>query len=138
MLGGAYGYPRRAIKSDMVAQPRKYAKAVIFNRAVAAENPWIKHLKDVKVYDAIRDILEKARQTYVLKDPEKRKNNLMRELNKLQTEYDIIKADYPGLKDEYTYTAMPFEEAKRRELDRILARANKVANELGVKLQFKV
>jgi hypothetical protein len=44
MLGGAYAYPRREIKSGMVAQPRKWAKAAIFNRAIAAENLWIKHL----------------------------------------------------------------------------------------------
>jgi predicted nuclease with TOPRIM domain len=138
MLGGAYGYPRREIKIGMVAQPRKWAKAVIFNRAIAAENPWIKHLRAVKAYHKIRRILEKSRKTYVPKNPERRKANLMKELNKLQTEYDIIKDDYPGLKEEYSYTTIPFEQARKAELDRILTRANKIANELGVQVKFKV
>jgi hypothetical protein len=113
MLGGAYGYPRREIKSGMVAQPRKWAKAAIFNRAVAAENPWVKHLRTTKAYERIRDILEKSRKTYAAVYPERRKANLKRELNKLQLEYDIIKGDYPGLKQEYTYTTIPFEEARK-------------------------
>jgi hypothetical protein len=91
MLGGAYGYPRHEIKSGVVAQPRKYAKAAIFNRAVAAENPWIKHLRAVKAYDAIRDILEKARQTYIPKDPEKRKANLKRELDNYSENMILLK-----------------------------------------------
>jgi hypothetical protein len=43
-------------------------------------------LKDVKAYDAIRDILEKARKTSVPKDPERRRINLTRKLSNLEKE----------------------------------------------------
>jgi hypothetical protein len=38
MIGGAYDYPRREVRSGMVANPRNWAKAAIFNRTVADEN----------------------------------------------------------------------------------------------------
>jgi hypothetical protein len=86
MIGGSYGYPRREIKSGMVAQPRKWAKAAIFIRGIAAGNPWIKHLRDTKAYDAIKNILQEARKTYVPKDSERRRINLTRELANLEKE----------------------------------------------------
>jgi predicted nuclease with TOPRIM domain len=138
MLGGSYGYPRREIKSGMVAQPRKWAKAAIFNRGIAAGNPGIKHLRDTHAYEAIRDILEKARQTYVPKNPERRRANLTRELSNLEKEYEIIRTEYPDLRQEYTYTAKSFDEAKKEELDRLMRRINRIVNELGVKPTLKV
>jgi ribulose bisphosphate carboxylase small subunit len=56
----------------------------------------------------------------------------------LQLEYDIIKNDYPGLKEEYSYTTIPFEQARQAELDRILTRAYKIAFEFDVKPKFKL
>jgi hypothetical protein len=55
----------------------------------------------------------------------------------LEKEYEIIRTEYPGLRDEYTYKAKSFDEAKKEELARLMARINKFANELGVKPTIK-
>lgn len=47
-------------------------RATVFNRAIARENPWIKYLRENKVYDQFRELLQKARQNYNIQNPEKR------------------------------------------------------------------
>jgi hypothetical protein len=95
-------------------------------------------LKQKGVYDQIRAILQEAKKDYVPKNPEKRKANLMRELNNLQDEYLAIAADYPKLKEQYPYKAVSYDAAKRAVLDKLISRANAIANELGVQSPFKV
>jgi hypothetical protein len=65
MLGEGYRYPRRRreIKVETYYPESAYPnliRATVFNRAIAKENPWIKHLRDTGAYDRIRDELRKA------------------------------------------------------------------------------
>jgi hypothetical protein len=135
--GMGYRYPRRARKA-VIADPEKWARAAIYNKGVVAENPWVAHLKKKGVYDQIRAILQEAKKDYVPRNPEKRKANLMRELDNIQDEYLAIAADYPKLKERYPYKAVSYDAAKKALLDKLVARANAIANELGVKSPFKV
>jgi hypothetical protein len=84
-----YKYPRRA-RAAYVAEPEKWTRAVIFNRAVAANNPWIQHLINTLTYDEIRAALQEARASYKPKDPKKREDILKNEIRKLQEEYQTI------------------------------------------------
>jgi hypothetical protein len=136
-LGMGYRYPRRARKA-VIADPEKWARAAIYNKGVVEENPWVQHLKQKGVYDQIRAILQEAKKDYVPKNPEKKKTNLMRELNNLQDEYYAISGDYPKLKEQYPYKAVSYDAAKKALLDKLISRANAIANELGVKSPFKV
>jgi hypothetical protein len=95
-------------------------------------------LKQKGVYDQISALLREAKKDYVPKNPEKRKANLMRELNNLQDEYLAIAADYPKLKEHYPYKAVSYDAAKKAVMDKLIARANAIANEIGVQPPFKV
>jgi hypothetical protein len=76
--GMGYRYPRlrRRVSVETYIGDEKdkeaWAKAAIFNKAIADENPWIKHLRDTGTYKKIRQALLEAKATYVPKDPEKR------------------------------------------------------------------
>jgi hypothetical protein len=135
--GMGYRYPRRARKA-VIADPEKWARAAIYNKGVVAENSWVQHLKQKGVYDQIRTILQEAKKDYVPKNPEKRKVALNRELQNIQDEYLAIAADYPKLKEQYPYKAISYDAAKKALLDKLIARANAIANELGVVSPFKV
>jgi hypothetical protein len=58
MLGEGYRYPRRRRKLTVqtyypeAVQP-ELIRATVFNRAVAKENPWIRHLRATGAYDRI-------------------------------------------------------------------------------------
>jgi hypothetical protein len=39
-VGMGYRYPRRARKA-VIANPEAWARAVIYNKGVVAENPWV-------------------------------------------------------------------------------------------------
>jgi hypothetical protein len=69
----------------------KLIRAAVFNRAIAKENPWIKHLRETGAYDRIREELRKAALTYKTKDPEKRKKSLDREITKLEAQLDVLR-----------------------------------------------
>jgi hypothetical protein len=62
----------------------------------------------------------------------------MRELDNLKDEYYAISGDYPKLKEKYRYKALSYDAAKKALLDKLITRANTIANELGVKSPFKV
>jgi archaellum component FlaC len=89
-------------------------------------------LKKTNALEAIRNILEEARKTYLPVNLERRRANLTRELANLQKEYEVISTEYPGLRDEYTY------KAEKEELDRLMKRINQIVKELGVKPTLKV
>jgi hypothetical protein len=137
MYGEGYRYPKRARKA-VIADPEKWARAAIYNKGVVAENPWVQHLKQKGVYDQISALLREAKKDYVPKNPEKRKIALNRELQNLQDEYLAIAADYPKLKEQYPYKAISYDAAKKALLDKLITRANAIANELGVVSPFKV
>jgi hypothetical protein len=93
--GYGYRYPRRRRKLTVETyypesvQP-ELVRAAVFNRAIAARNPWIQHLKNIGVYDEIRKLLRAAKQSYNPKDPTKRQRVLEREVTKLRAELNIL------------------------------------------------
>jgi hypothetical protein len=95
MLGEGYRYPRRRreVTVSTYYPPEVHPnliRATVFNRAIARENPWIKHLRETGAYDKVRKILREAAQTYKTKDPEKRKKALEREMKKLKAQLNIL------------------------------------------------
>jgi hypothetical protein len=107
--GYGYRYPGRKRKVTVATyypeeDKPELIKAAVFNRAIAAKNPWIQHLRKEKVYDGIRELLEKARKTY--KPPaktDKQKRALATQLTRLQAQLDILKDEEQkkSLFDEY-------------------------------------
>jgi hypothetical protein len=130
-VGMGYRYPRRARKA-VIADPMKWARAAIYNKGVVEENPWVQHLKKKGVYDKIRALLQEAKKDYVPKNPEKRRESLMRQMENLQDEYNVIAADYPILRQGYKYTAMPYDLARQAVLDKLDKRIKAIAKELGI------
>jgi hypothetical protein len=61
----------------------------------------------------------------------------MRGIDNIQDEYLAIVADYPKLKEQYPYKSISYDAAKKALLDKLIVRANAIANELGVKPPFK-
>jgi hypothetical protein len=66
MYGYGYRYPRarRTIKDYLVEYPEDYAKAALFNKGVAASNPWVKFLRSQGYYKKISDLLKEAAEKY--------------------------------------------------------------------------
>jgi hypothetical protein len=98
MYGQGYRYPRRRRKLTVETYyPEKVypdvIRAATFNRALAMENPWLKHLRASGFYDEVRKLLQKARATYKPKDPEKRARVLSRELTKLQAQLNLLEKE---------------------------------------------
>jgi hypothetical protein len=95
MYGQGYRYSRRRRKLTVQTyypeevQP-ELIRAAVFNRAIAKKNPWIQHLEKEGVYRDIRTLLQKARESYRSKNPEKRAQLLARELTKLRAELEVL------------------------------------------------
>jgi uncharacterized small protein (DUF1192 family) len=98
MYGEGYRYPRRRRKlSAETYYPEEVhpqlVRATVFNRAVARENPWIRHLRDKGFYDEVRKLLAKYKKDYKPKDPEKRAKSLQREITKLQAQLNVLEGE---------------------------------------------
>jgi hypothetical protein len=94
VYGLGYRYPRRARKA-VIDNSEAWARAAIYNKGVVAEKPWVQHLRKTGVYDKISELLQEAKATYVPKNPEKRRQNLIRELRNFEDEYLALSGDYP-------------------------------------------
>jgi hypothetical protein len=95
ILGEGYRYPRqrRRLTVETYYPESTYPeliRATVFNRVIAKENPWIKHLRETGAYDRIRAELQNAARTYKSKDPEKRAKSLKRERTKLEAQMRIL------------------------------------------------
>jgi hypothetical protein len=66
MYGYGYRYPRakRTYTDYVVSYPEDYAKAALFNKGVAASNPWVKFLRSEGYYKRISDLLKDAAEKY--------------------------------------------------------------------------
>jgi hypothetical protein len=96
--GYGYRYPKRKRRLTVETYyPEKVypdvIRAATFNRAIALENPWLKHLRQSGFYDEVRKLLQKARETYQPKDPAKRAAVLGRELTKLQAQLNLLEKE---------------------------------------------
>jgi ATP-dependent Lon protease len=96
--GYGYRYPKRKRRLTVETYyPEKLypdvIRAATFNRAIAMENPWLKHLRKSGFYDEVRKLLQKARETYQPKDPAKRARVLSRELTKLQAQLNLLEKE---------------------------------------------
>jgi polyhydroxyalkanoate synthesis regulator phasin len=100
MYGQGYRYPRRRRKLTVetyypeAAQP-ELVRAAVFNRAVAAKNPWLQFLEKENVFERIRNLLKEAAKEYRAKHPStaKRTQSLARQLTKLQAELNILQKE---------------------------------------------
>jgi len=104
LYGSGYRYPsRRDIK---LLLNQDFAKAKILNRAIAAQNPWIQHLKKTGTYDEIRRLLNEAKKSYVPKDPLSSKKSALSRKRRLEAELEAL-GEYAGdvgkLYKEYGY-----------------------------------
>jgi hypothetical protein len=109
--GYGYRYPKRKRRLTVETYyPEKLypdvIRAAAFNRAIAMENPWLKHLRKSGFYDKVRNLLQEAKASYKPKDPEKRAKVLARELTKLQAELNILQKEKAAklLAPEYAQT----------------------------------
>jgi hypothetical protein len=64
LYGYGYRYPRARRGIVEYQDPQAYAKAAIFNKAIAANNSWVQFLKMNGYYDDIRGILQEASKAY--------------------------------------------------------------------------
>jgi hypothetical protein len=139
LYGMGYRYPKRRRKVSVETyigddkDQQAWAKAAIFNKAIAEENPWVQHLRKTKTYDKIRKALLDARKTYTPKDPEKRKKAITRRMTHIGQEVEVIGKPYPDLEKEYSYT-MPYNEAKLRAMDKLIREANLLHIQYGIEL----
>jgi hypothetical protein len=111
LYGYGYRYPRAAREIKLLLD-QDFAKAKILNRAIAAKNPWIQHLRSTKTYEKISELLREAKKTYQPADPlstqksaRSRKKRLEAEIEALNTYGDEIAKVYKeyGYGDETTY-----------------------------------
>jgi hypothetical protein len=111
LYGYGYRYPR-AEREVRLLLDDKFAKAKILNRAIAAKNPWIKHLRETGTYEKISALLQQAKQTYQPANPlttqksaRSRKKRLEAELEAINRYGDDIAKLYreSGYGDEATY-----------------------------------
>jgi chaperonin cofactor prefoldin len=137
MYGQGYRYPKRRRKLTVdtyfppEAQPA-LVRAAVFNRAIAAKNPWLKFLHSGDYFNRIRNILKEAAAEYRKTNPitEKQRKNLERQSTRLQAELNILQnelqnkrlakefaEDYPGV--DYTKTIQEKIDKLQRELNRI-------------------
>jgi hypothetical protein len=98
MLGEGYRYPRRRREVTVstyypLELYPNLIRATVFNRAIARENPWIKHLRETGAYDKVRRILRDVAKSYHVKDPEKRAKSLKREKTKLEAQMKILQEE---------------------------------------------
>jgi hypothetical protein len=132
-IGGAeYPKVKRGIVYD---QPEKWAKAAIINADAVQENPWVKHLRESGVYKQVKNLLRQARATYQPVNPANKRKNLQRQLNRIQKIYELFNPEYPEIKQEY-YFKTPYEKAKAAAFGRLIKQANKLGQELGVKVEL--
>jgi hypothetical protein len=97
MYGYGYRYPRVPRKVEVLYEDPKYrakwVRAAIGNRAVAAQSPWIKHLRQSGVFETIKNLLRqeavKYRQSQGVK--ESTRKGAERRIVKLQRAIDALK-----------------------------------------------
>jgi hypothetical protein len=111
LYGYGYRYPR-AEREIRLLLDDKFAKAKILNRAIAAKNPWIQHLKKLGTYEQISALLQEAKKSYKPVNPatsqksaRSRKKRLEAELEAINRYGDEIARLYKesGYGDEATY-----------------------------------
>jgi hypothetical protein len=104
LYGYGYRYPRRGRTAEVTTfikdeDREPWARAAIFNRAIASRNPWIRYLEDHGVYDEISNLLRKAREGYRAErgpgdeeTKQKKAKAIQRRIKQLQEEVDILKS----------------------------------------------
>jgi hypothetical protein len=135
IYGYGYRYPRRGRRAEVesyIKEPKDWAKAAIFNKAIASRKPWFRHLEVTGAYEKIGEILRKARETYEPVKPateeEAKKKAKAREryLKRLQEEIAVLKKYQAEPGDLYTlYQSkkfakdVPYQEAVEDEIEKL-------------------
>jgi hypothetical protein len=123
IYGYGYRYPRRKRKVSVETyigdkeDQQAWAKAAVFNKAIAEQNPWVQHLRKTKTYDPV--------------NPEKRKKALARRMTHIGQEVEVIDKDYPDLQKDYTYT-IPYNDAKQKAVNKLVKEANMLHLQNGI------
>jgi hypothetical protein len=129
--GYGYRYPRRKRELTVSTYYPEKAKpelirAAVFNRAIAAKNPWIQHLKEKGVYKRIQEELQKARESYVPKaKTDKQKRALATQLTRLQAQLQILKDEHEKkslldeFKDEYGGDEKVYQTYVKEKMDKL-------------------
>jgi uncharacterized small protein (DUF1192 family) len=115
----------------------KYFRYVVFNRAITAENPWVKFLRENNYYQKISDLLKETRVKYRQANPFKptKKNieALQKHIARLKTELSVLQDDalrqkmLPEFRDKFGETAdmTPYIDAKIKKLQEEINRLSK-------------
>jgi hypothetical protein len=137
--GSGYRYPKRRRKVSVETyigdekDQEAWAKAAIYNKAIANQNPWIKHLRESGTYDKIRKALLDARLTYNPTNVESRKKSLQRRMTHIGQEVQVIGKEYPDLMKDYEYD-LPYNEAKNKAIAKLIREANMLKLNYGIEL----
>jgi predicted ribosome quality control (RQC) complex YloA/Tae2 family protein len=144
MYGQGFHYPRRRRKIPTVetyyppeAQP-KLIRAAVFNRAVAAKNPWLQFLHIEKYFEQIRNLLKKAAEEYRKENPitEKDEKSLRQQLTKLQAELNILQneAANKSLAEEFTkrYPGADYSKTIQEKIAKLEKEINRIHQSLPV------
>jgi hypothetical protein len=89
LYGYGYRYPR-AEREVRLLLDDKFARAKILNRAIAAKNPWIQHLRKEGVYDQIAAILREAKKKYKNPNPVTSQKSARSRRKRLEAELEAI------------------------------------------------
>jgi len=90
LYGYGYRYPR-AEREIRLLLDDKFAKAKILNRAIAAKNPWIQHLRNTDTYAKISALLQEAKKTYQPANPLTTQKSARSRKKRLEAEIEAIK-----------------------------------------------
>jgi hypothetical protein len=137
--GMGYRYPKRRRRVSVETyigddkDQEAWAKAAIFNKAIADQNPWIRHLRESGTYAKIRKLLLDAKATYNPKDPEKRSKAMARRMTHIGQELEVLNKDFPTLLKEYNYTT-PYGMARAKAMDKLVREANLLGLQYGIDL----
>jgi hypothetical protein len=137
--GMGYRYPKRRRRVSVETyigddkDQEAWAKAAIFNKAIADENPWIKHLRETGTYAKIRKLLLDAKASYVPKDPEKRSKAMARRMTHIGQELEVLNKDFPKLQKAYKYTT-PYGMARSKVMNKLVREANLLNLQYGIEL----
>jgi len=133
--GAGYRYPK-TIRSIVVEYPQEFAKAAIYNKAIAEENPWVNFLRQRGVYEEIGALLREARDEYRKTHPESDKTRKSKQsrIRRLEGIKSAIEQYKDALKEGYTYK-VPYDQVVAAEISKL---QNEIDRLRGVQQQLKL
>jgi hypothetical protein len=137
MYGQGYRYPRRKRQLTVETyfpqevQP-KLIRAAVFNRAIAAKNPWLQFLHREKYFEQIRNLLKKAAAEYRAQNPitDEGQKSLKQRATRLQAELNILQNELQNkrLAQEFAkeYPGVDYTKTIEGKIDKLLSELNRI------------